>query len=313
MGSRAFLGEDALRVAIASALAALAAGCSSQPVACGGCGCNQDAAPPQKYDVTFEVCSDAGTDDAGGDAGDAGVCVATCDQACVTLKPASISGSGSCVSADLDAGPTVTAHCETLQGACLGRKLDGLRAPDVASDDPIAAFFARAAWLEAASVGAFRRLARELRAHGAPARLIATATACARDETRHARMMARLAKKHGAVVPRVEVEALGVRDLESIARENAVEGCVGETYGAALATWAAEHAEHEDVRAASRVIAPDEMRHAALGWAVHAWAMERLESNACDRVRAARDEAAEALGSDPLVAELVRTLWSRAA
>jgi len=144
--------------------------------------------------------------------------------------------------------------------------------------------------------------------------LIASANVCARDEIRHARMMARLAEKHGAIVPRVEIRAaLGVRDLESIARENAVEGCVGETYGAAVATWAGANAEHEDVRAASRAIAADEMRHAAFGWAVHAWATEHLASGARDRVRAARDEAADALGSDPLAAELTRTLWSRAA
>src|SRR5260221_408672 len=79
-------------------------------------------------------------------------------------------------------------------GLCAGRKLDGLRAPEIACEDPIAAWFAEAAWLEAASIGAFRRLARELRAHGAPAHLIASANVCARDEIRHARMMARLAE-----------------------------------------------------------------------------------------------------------------------
>ena len=42
-------------------------------------------------------------------------------------------------------------------------------------------------------------------------------------------------------------------------------------------------------------IAPDELRHAALGWAVHAWAEQRLELDARERVRRARDEAAAAL------------------
>ena len=90
----------------------------------------------------------------------------------------------------------------------MGRKLDGLSAPEVEGEG-LAAFFARSAWLEAASVGAFRRLARELRAHGAPDELIAAAKACALDEIRHARLMARLAKKHGASVPRVVVEPSG--------------------------------------------------------------------------------------------------------
>jgi hypothetical protein len=168
------------------------------------------------------------------------------------------------------------------------------------------------AWLEAASVGAFRRLARELRAHGAPARLIAAAKASARDEIRHARVMAQLAKKHGSVVPPVVVRDVEhTRDLESVARENAVEGCVGETFGAALAAWDAEHGEHEDVRAAMRDIVDDEMRHAALGWAIAAWAEPHLSHEARVRVQGARDEAARDLAQkSPLAAELHRTLWS---
>ena len=331
MQSRAFLGEESLRVAIGVAIAAVGvasfAACGTQPVACGGCNCG-DQGSPVPFDVTFELCqtSDAGDVDASGDAsadaseeaGDAGMCFATCDQACITLKPASVSGSTAvCLSTTPDAGTgPMTAHCTTEVGLCTGRKLDGLRAPAIQCDDPIGAWFAEAAWLEAASVGAFRRLARELRAHGAPEHLIAAASDAARDEIRHARLMAGFAKKHGAVVPKVEVAAMmGVRDLESIARENAVEGCVGETYGAAFATWAAEHSEDEDVRAASRAIASDELRHAALGWAVHAWVSEKLDREARDRVRTARDEAVRALGDDRLALELDRVLFhvSRAA
>lgn len=333
MRSRAFLGEESLRVAIGAAVAAVGVGafaaCGSQPVACGGCGCNGDATPqPTPFDVTFDLCQtgDAGALDASGDAaedasddaGDGGMCFATCDQACAALKPSTIAGSSvSCVSTTPDAGTgPMTAHCTTIVGACTGRKLDGLRAPPVGDcDDPIGAWFAQAAWLEAASVGAFRRLARELRAHGAPAHLIAAANAAARDEIRHARLMTRFANAHGAVVPRVEVDKLGVRDLESVVRENAVEGCVGETYGAAFSAWAAEHGQgsifgHEDVRAASRAIASDEMRHAALGWAVHAWASEKLDREALARVRAARDEAVRAFGDDRLAVELQRELWA---
>ena len=326
MRSRAFLGEEALRVAIGAAIGAMGvasfAACGSQPVACGGCGCNGDATPqPTPFDVTFELCqtSDAGASDASNDAGDAsddagdaGMCFATCDQACAALKPSTITASSvGCVSTTPDAGTgPLTAHCTTIVGACTGRKVDGLRAPVIECDDAMGAWFAQAAWLEAASVGAFRRLARELRAHGAPAHLIASANAAARDEIRHARLMTRFAKKYGALVPRVQVDEMQIRDLESIARENAVEGCVGETYGAAFATWAAEHGDHEDVRAASRETAPDEMRHAALGWAVHAWASGELGREACERVRAAKRDAVRALGSDPLALELDRVLWA---
>jgi hypothetical protein len=326
MRSRAFLGEDSLRVAIGAAIGAVGvasfAACGSQPVSCGGCGCNGDATPqPTPFDVTFELCqtSDAGADasddassDASAEAGDAGMCFATCDQACAALKPSSIATSVSCVSTTPDGGTgPITAHCTTVVGGCTGRRLDGLSAPKIDCDDPLGAWFAEAAWLEAASVGAFRRLARELRAHGAPAHLIAAANDAARDEIRHARLMTRFAKKHGAIVPGVVVEKMGVRDLESIARENAVEGCVGETYGAALAMQQRTHAQHADVREAMRAIADDELRHAALGWAVAAWAEARLDEAARDRVSDARRAAARDLSADSaLASELGRSLWA---
>ncbi len=326
MRSRAFLvSEKVLGAAIASALGVVS-GCSSQPVACGGCNCG-DVGAPTPFDVTYEACApgdggsaEAGDADMDASAVDAGVCFATCDQACAQLKPATISGGGAiCLSSTQDAGTagSVMAHCEVPAGACMGRKLDGLHAPEVDCEDPVGAFFARSAWLEAASVGAFRRLARELAAHGAPARLVASARECARDEIRHARLMTMLAKKRGATVPRVVVEDMGVRDLESIARENAIEGCVGETFGAAVALLHGARSKDADVASAMREIAPDELRHAAFGWAVAAWAEEKLSREAHDRVRAARVAAARELSSqtaDPheraLATEMQRTLWA---
>jgi len=154
---------------------------------------------------------------------------------------------------------------------------------------------ANLAWLEAASISAFRRLARELRAHGAPRALILRAKESARDEARHARLMSKLATKHGASVPRVTIRDVPVRSLESIARENAVEGCVMETYGALTAAWDATHEPDPEIADAMSQIAPDELRHAALGWAVAAWANERLSPAARKRVRAARNAAALAL------------------
>jgi hypothetical protein len=319
MRSRAFLAssspvrmQQVLGAAITSALGVLA-GCSSQPVACGGCNCG-DVGSPTPFDITYDVCEpgDGGPPgDAETDASptDAGMCFASCDQACAVLKPATIAGTGAiCLSSTQDGGSTgtVTAHCEVPAGMCMGRKLDGLAAPEVDCGDSLGAFFARSAWLEAASVGAFRRLARELRAHGAPERLVAAAKASARDEIRHARLMARLAKKHGARVPRVVIERMGNRDLESIARENAIEGCVGETFGAALAVWQSEHEKNGDIRDAMRAIAADA-----------AWAETRLPPDARARVRTARIAAGSELSlelRDPheraFAAEMHRELWA---
>jgi hypothetical protein len=198
---------------------------------------------------------------------------------------------------DAGGGTTVMASCQTEGQACAGRKLDGLAAPlHMHASSPVGAMFAQMAWLEAASVHAFRRLARELHAHGAPAALVVRAQACAEDETRHARIMRRLAKKHGARVPRVHVRGTrAVRSLEDVARENAIEGCVGETYGALYAMWQETHADVADIARAMQAIAPDELRHAALGWDVATWADTQLTPMARRRVRAARDEATRAL------------------
>jgi hypothetical protein len=261
--------------------------------------------------VTYTVCSssDAGTgaetgDDDGG--ADAGMCFATCAEACAQLKPSSLPGFGSCTAAvDAGGGATVMASCETLLQSCVGRKLDGLAPPKAsrlrsdgkaADASPLGAALAHMAWREAASVHAFHRLARELHAHDAPTHLVRRAQACARDEARNARIMARLAKKHGAEVPHVVVhDTRTTRALEDVACENAVEGCVGETYGALYALWQQGRTDDADLAGAMHAIAPDELRHAALGWAVAAWADTLLTVPARRRVRAARDEAVRAL------------------
>ncbi len=185
----------------------------------------------------------------------------------------------------------MTAHCEAVV-QCLGRRFDGLAAPEIVAGNPSGAWLAQAAWLEAASVHAFRRLARELEAHGAPRTLVLRAKACAKDESRHARMMMALAKKRRVAVPRVAAPRSGVRALESVARENAIEGCVGETYGALHAAWLASHETDGDVAAAMAAIAPDELRHAALGWAVAEWIDAKLTRAQRGRVRRARTDAA---------------------
>ncbi len=77
-----------------------------------------------------------------------------------------------------------------------------------------------------------------------------------------------------------------MRPLAEIALENAVEGCVRETFGALLAEWQAAHARDPRVRATMRRVARDETRHAALGWRIFDWAQARL--GAADRARVER-------------------------
>jgi hypothetical protein len=90
-----------------------------------------------------------------------------------------------------------------------------------------------------------------------------------------------------------EVESRGVRSLEGIAVENAVEGCVREALGALLASWQAQAAADPLIRAAMKRIAVDETRHAALAFEVDAWVRGRLDASARARVEEARRQAVD--------------------
>lgn len=185
---------------------------------------------------------------------------------------------------------TVTQNC--------GRAFDGLLPMRVASRAGLGALLARMAWMEAASITAFRRLARELAHHDAPPDLVHAARKAARDEARHARLMGRLARARGATVPRVEQAPFMIRSLEEVALENAVEACVGETYAAAVAVWQSTHACDPEIRSAMASIAPDELDHAALGHAIADWASGALDAPARERVIAARRAAFARLEAD---------------
>ncbi|RKH11032.1 hypothetical protein D7Y13_06585 [Corallococcus praedator] len=183
---------------------------------------------------------------------------------------------------------------------CEGRRPEGLCGEGAVEGrvPALGALFARMAHLEAASVPAFERLADELAAHGAPERLVRAARRSAGEEVRHARAMEALAVRHGAAMPEVKVAPFGDRSLEALAIENAVEGCVRETFGALLAGWQARCAEDATVRETLAAIAPDELRHSELSWDIDAWAQARLPEDARARVEAARHEAWLALERD---------------
>ncbi|MBX3232144.1 MAG: ferritin-like domain-containing protein [Labilithrix sp.] len=197
--------------------------------------------------------------------------------------------------------------------ACVGRRPAGLvaRRPR-AAPSPLAAHFVEMSELEAASVDAFTNLRRELTAHGAPLALRRAATRSARDEVKHARMTARLARRFGGSPRRPEVRALPVRSLFEIALENSVEGCVRETYGALEATWQARAAEDPHVRAAMAVIARDETRHGALAWRVARWIEPLLSAEERRLVADARRAEVTALARRAAATEVDPDLVRRA-
>ena len=176
-----------------------------------------------------------------------------------------------------------------------GRRPAGLVGQRIGRGCPIGRYLAGAAYLEAASVPAFRQVSIELAAFRAPEHLRRAADRAMRDEVRHARMMTELADRHGGRVPTVRVRHVGERSLETFARENAIEGCVKETYGAAIALHQADHAVDPDLRIAMGAIARDEMRHAELAWNIDRWARTQLPARASARVCSSRLRAANRL------------------
>jgi hypothetical protein len=222
---------------------------------------------------------------------------------CMTLCPPNQGGQAalSCSVTDVAGSPDGQLTC--VFGPCgTGRRPEGLvaarGATSVGAGETAARFLGEVAHLEAASVVAFEQLAAELTAHGAPRRLVRRARRAAREEVRHARVMGRLAARAGARVPEVEVAAAPPRAIEAIAVENAVEGCVRETFGAVLAMRQAEEARSGDLRRAMKRIAREEAGHAELSWELARWLEGRLDAEARRRVREARDRAVNALARD---------------
>jgi hypothetical protein len=178
---------------------------------------------------------------------------------------------------------------------CTGRRPPGL-VPSLAIVGPVlGAYFAEMAQLEAASIDAFRLLRDELAHHRAPRALVRAAERAIRDEVRHTRLTLALARRHGGDFRLPVVEKMPLRTLEAIAVDNAVEGCVRETFGALVATYQSRAAMDPSIRGVMKRIARDETRHAALAHDIDGWIRGRLDRAARARVEAARLAATETL------------------
>jgi hypothetical protein len=202
------------------------------------------------------------------------------------------SGGSSTVSCGVNGPP----NCYVLNGGRRPGYFAALGFGSPAAGHELGTHFARAALMEGGSVEAFRRMRDELVAHGAPRRLVQAASRAMRDEMRHVRQTSALARRFGEkplAPPPPPPRA--VRPLEELATENAVEGCVRETYSALECLWQGETAADPVVRATMKRVARDEMRHLALAWSVHEWAKGKLSAVARDRLRAAQRDAVVAL------------------
>ncbi len=150
---------------------------------------------------------------------------------------------------------------------------------------------------EAASVGAFELLAKDLARHGAPLALRRRALDAADDEARHARVTAALARRFDGDVQAPTLGRAPTRSLADVTLDNAVEGCVGETFSALVTTFQAIRCPDARVRATLAGIAADEIEHAAFSWRLHQWATQHLSGGEAARIRAAQRAAVDRLRS----------------
>lgn len=157
-----------------------------------------------------------------------------------------------------------------------GRRPTGLVRADSAAPTTLGRFFARAAHFEAASVVSFERVANELQRFGAPTPLVRRAAAAAKDELRHAKSMGKLRARFGAGELPLRVRKQLPRTFYAFARENAIEGCIFETYAALEAHYMCAAAGDASIRSRYVQIARDETRHAELAWDIHVWALTKL-------------------------------------
>ncbi len=197
---------------------------------------------------------------------------------------------------------------EQADWGCVGRRPAGLMAARACNgSSPVGAFFADVARLEASAVVAFDIMIEELLALGAPEGLVAAAREAREDEVRHERSMGAIAQRYGAEPVCPEIDPPRARSRFEIALENAVEGCVRETFGALVGAHQAMRASDPVVAHAMQSVADDEIKHAELSWAIAAWLEPQLTTEERLRIERARRDAIVSLRSQA-AAELDPTL-----
>ena len=202
-----------------------------------------------------------------------------CDPLCEVLFERKYGASATLATCDLldTTSPPSQLHVVGKE-VCFGGRRPGNYRAGVADDtcNAVARYLVRQAELEAASVRAFGDLYADLVELNAPAALRRAAIKAAADEVRHAATCVRLARRFGANPALHRIAPAIRRDLRALALANAVEGCVRETYGAAVAGYQARTARDQVVARAMYRIARDEAKHAALAWRIQRWVMPRL-------------------------------------
>lgn len=166
--------------------------------------------------------------------------------------------------------------------------------------------------MEHASVASFARFSLQLMALGAPADLLQEAHRAALDEIEHARTTYSLATVFGQanVGPDKLPAAIAPIDanVDAFVKALVLEGCVGETLGAAEGQEAARYAAWPEIAEPLAKIAQDEERHATLAWRSLQWALDTFGAQARDAATSAFVEAMALYSADPNGTESVESV-----
>jgi len=194
------------------------------------------------------------------------------------------------VGADTDGNHPVT--CEYSVCAVEGRgHADIAKLTQATGHSEMARYFVRSYHAEASSVGAFLQLRAELQFHDAPLEMQQRCLKAAVEEVHHARMMAKLAQDEECELPELQFGDFCERSLFELTLDNAVEGCIYESFSALKAQYQSTNSSDERLLTAMKVIARDETHHAQLAWDIHHHLMSRLTLDEQVQIRQAQRAA----------------------
>jgi peroxiredoxin family protein len=188
--------------------------------------------------------------------------------------------------------------CEFTQCAVEGRVHGGIQKLTQSTGcSGLGRYFARAYHAEASAVEAFLELRKELSFHNAPTELIDRCFLAAKEEVVHAQMMAKLAELHQGQLPDLSFGEFEPRTLLELALDNAVEGCIFETFSALKILRQAQKATDSVIAQTLNSIAKDECNHAELSWDIHRYLMTKLSNEEQTLVQKAQKEAVIKIGT----------------
>lgn len=166
--------------------------------------------------------------------------------------------------------------------------------------------------MEHASVASFARFSLQLMALGAPADLLRETHQAALDEIEHARItyaFVNLFAETNVGPDKLPIAIASIdANVDTFVKALVLEGCVGETLGAAEGQEAARYAAWPELAEPLARIARDEEKHATLAWRTLQWALTTFGARAKEAATKAFAEAMVLYSADPNAPECVESM-----